>query len=380
MRYPEFLKKNGTIGFVAPSFGADTEPYRACFDRAVEFFREKGFKTLSGPNVHEGCGIGISNTPEKCAAELMSFYLGKSEDPALSTRTTDRESVTDEAARDTAPKTIISNVSAGTQADVLISVGGGELMCELLPLLDFAAIKKAPPKWYMGYSDNTNFIFPLLTLCDTAAVYGPHAGAFSMEPLDASLRDAFDIITGEKLSVSGYELWEKESLKDADHPFVPYNLTEKSVISMLPASSQNLSFRGRFIGGCLDCLQVLLGTPYEDVSGFLERYKEDGFIWYLEACDLSIFAIRRALFQMREAGWFRYAKGFLIGRPLTAMDQSYLGLDRHSAVTGILKALNVPILMDVPFGHVAPSMPIISGAMGNVSFNHGKIRIDFELN
>lgn len=32
MRYPEFLKDRGTIGFVAPSMGCTTEPYRSAFD------------------------------------------------------------------------------------------------------------------------------------------------------------------------------------------------------------------------------------------------------------------------------------------------------------------------------------------------------------
>ena len=29
MRFPENLKKGGTIGFVAPSFGCTTEPYKS---------------------------------------------------------------------------------------------------------------------------------------------------------------------------------------------------------------------------------------------------------------------------------------------------------------------------------------------------------------
>lgn len=45
------------------------------------------------------------------------------------------------------------------EADALISCGGGELMCEILDDVDFDAIKAAKPKWYMGYSDNTNFTF-----------------------------------------------------------------------------------------------------------------------------------------------------------------------------------------------------------------------------
>mgnify|MGYP000118755403 CR=1 FL=1 len=34
MRVPENLKKGGTIGFVAPSFGCTTEPYKSAFANA----------------------------------------------------------------------------------------------------------------------------------------------------------------------------------------------------------------------------------------------------------------------------------------------------------------------------------------------------------
>ena len=36
MRYPEFLKKNGCIGFVAPSFGCNIEPYKTAFGHALD--------------------------------------------------------------------------------------------------------------------------------------------------------------------------------------------------------------------------------------------------------------------------------------------------------------------------------------------------------
>ena len=70
MRYPEFLKKNGTIGFVAPSFGCNTEPYKTAFEHAKKKFTELGYQLDVGPNCYEGSGIGISNTPQKCAEEL----------------------------------------------------------------------------------------------------------------------------------------------------------------------------------------------------------------------------------------------------------------------------------------------------------------------
>lgn len=46
-----------------------------------------------------------------------------------------------------------------SSSDILISCGGGELMCETLEYVDFDKIKNSPPKWYLGYSDNTNFTF-----------------------------------------------------------------------------------------------------------------------------------------------------------------------------------------------------------------------------
>ena len=63
MKYAHFLPENGTIGFVAPSFGCNIEPYRSGFDHAAQIWKDKGCYIDCGPNVYEGSGIGISNTP-----------------------------------------------------------------------------------------------------------------------------------------------------------------------------------------------------------------------------------------------------------------------------------------------------------------------------
>lgn len=108
MRYPEFLKDRGTIGFVAPSMGCTTEPYRSAFDNAIKRFHSMGYKTIEGPNCRCDSGIGISNTPKKCAEELNESY-------------------------------------ASVDSDVLISCGGGELMCEVVPYIDFERVKQSKP-------------------------------------------------------------------------------------------------------------------------------------------------------------------------------------------------------------------------------------------
>ena len=343
MRYPEFLKENGTIGFVAPSFGCNIEPYRSAFDNAQKKFKGLGYQVYLGPNCYAGEGIGISNTPEKCGRELVESYVGK-------------------------------------DCDCLISCGGGELMCETLEYVDFDRIRQAEPKWYLGYSDNTNMTFLLATLCDTASVYGPCAAAFGMEPWHPALQDAFDIFTGKSTGVSSYDKWEKEGLKDEEHPLLPYNCTEESKVKVFGPDGQKVSgtvIKGRLLGGCMDCLVNLTGTKFDKVKEFNDRYKEDGIIWFLEACDLNVFGIRRAMWQMEQAGWFEHVKGFLIGRPL-CHGQEMMGLDQYGAVLYTAEKHGVPVIMDADLGHLPPMMPLVTGSLAEITAKNDRVMIRTE--
>lgn len=345
MRYPEYLKDGGVIGLVAPSFGCTFEPYKSCLDAAIKRFEGMGYKIVEGPNCRRDDGIGISSTPENCGKELTDYYCSGDN-------------------------------------DVLISCGGGELMCETLDYVDFEAVKKADPKWYMGYSDNTNFTFLLNTICDTASIYGPCAGAFGMHELHPALEDAIKAFTGKLDKVSGYDKFELESLKDEEHPYAAYNLTETKELRLFMGENEMNrlpAFSGRLTGGCLDCLANLVGTKYDNVEAFNEKYKDEGIVWFLEACDLNVMSIRRALWNLDRAGWFKYAKGFIIGRPLAAWKQELMGLDQYNAVTGILGKYNVPIVMDADVGHLPPAMPIISGAVAEVNCEESNVTLSYEL-
>ena len=340
MRYPQFLSPGGRIGFIAPSFGCSMEPYRSAFAAALKHFQSLGYRTVTGPNCYADRGVGKSNTPEACGAEINDFFLND-------------------------------------RADVIISCGGGETMCEDLPYADLSAIAAAKPHWYMGYSDNTNLTFILPTVCDTAAVYGPCASSFGMQPLHPSLEDAFAVLTGEKTVFTNYSGWEKESLRDEEHPCVPYQITEPYGMSVAGGGAAH--FRGRLIGGCLDCLVTLCGTRFDRAADFAERYKEDGIVWFLEACDLNPMSMRRALWQLREAGWFRHAAGFIFGRPMH-FGETFMGMGFDDAATEVLGSLNVPILLNADLGHLPPMMPLIVGSYASVevSGNDMEIRMSFE--
>ena len=115
-----------------------------------------------------------------------------------------------------------------------------------------------------------------------------------------------------------------------------------------------------------------------ETKDFIERYKEDGIIWFLEACDLNVFSIRRAMWQMEQAGWFEHVKAFLIGRPL-CFGQDMMGLDPYQAVLPVALSHHVPVIMDVDLGHLPPMMPLIVGSLADVTVSGNDIRIDMQL-
>ena len=124
----------------------------------------------------------------------------------------------------------------------------------------------------------------------------------------------------------------------------------------------------------MDCLVNLTGTRFDKVKEFTEKYKEDGLIWFLESCELNVMSIRRAIWQMKEAGWFSYVKGFLIGRPLCFGEEMF-GIDQYRAITDLLAEYQVPIIMDADIGHLAPMMPIVSGSTAEVMVKGNDIEI-----
>lgn len=339
MRIPEFLQKNDTIGFVAPSYGCASGRYRYAFDKATKYFENNGFKSDIGTNCYTAKGYGKSNTPKNCGDEINDYFINR-------------------------------------DCKMLFSCGGGETMCEDLNYIDFEGIKNAAPKWYAGYSDNTNLTFLLPVLSDTAALYTSCAPSYGMNEIHSSLQDAVSFLQGNKTKFSNYDGWEKESLKTEENPYAPYNITEEyRQINVLPEGVD--SFSGRMLGGCLDVLQCICGTKFDKVKEFNERYKEDGIIWFLEACDLNPLGVRRVLWQLDNAGWFDNATGFLIGRTLLC-DMEADGIKATDAYKMFAKEKGLPAVIDIDLGHLPPMMPFVSGAYATVTAKDNSLTIDYK--
>jgi len=168
------------------------------------------------------------------------------------------------------------------------------------------------------------------------------------------------------------ESFEKYAGKDcADDLSVSYNLVHDNKYKSL-TGEENIKFEGRMIGGCIDVIKTLLGTPYDNTNNFTKQFDE-GMIWYLENCEMSVPDLYRSLWQMREAGWFNSAKGFLIGRTMSSEevgDFTYLDVIKDS-----IGVLNVPIIYDVDIGHVPPQITCINGTYGEFEYTNGKGRL-----
>ena len=336
MKEIKYLKKGDKISLVAPSFGCTTEPYLTRLDVAINNLKDDGYVIEEGPNIRLAKLKLRSNTARKCAEEFNNAYLKSS-------------------------------------SSTIISVGGGEIMCEILPYIDFKRIKKAPFKWFMGFSDNTNLTYTLTTLCDIPTIYGPCASAFAFKPYENSTKDALDLLEGKTKITEGYPFWQRYSIKSED-PLAPLNMTEPKTLRLYP--TKDIEMEGRLIGGCMDILATLCGTRFDETKSYLERYKEDGFIWFLEACDLSPIDMQRVFFQLKEAGWFKYCKGFIIGRPL-CYRKKVMGITHYKAIKDSLKSLQVPLIIDADLGHFSPSMPLITGLKAKVRAKGNEFVVEY---
>lgn len=338
MRYPRFLKENGRIGVCAPSFGCVIEPYVTRMKSAINQFDKLGHNVILTDSVTKNRTVRSASKTTR-AKEFMQLYKD-------------------------------NNV------DIIISEAGGEVMCEMLPELNFNTISKLEPKWFMGYSDNTNLSFLLPTLCDVASIYGYHFPEFGMSNWHKSIQDHYDLLTGNKLSFTGYGKYEVKSLKKKPGMALSgFNLS-KDVKYHCLSKQKEFDVEGRVLAGCLDILVSLCGTKFDKVKEFVNKYKDEGIIWFVESCDLSILSQLRSFWQLKNAGWFENAKAIIIGRP--ANKEKAFGLDYKRANYSELKSLGIPVLIDADFGHLSPIFPIINGGYAKVSYKKD-LKIEYVL-
>lgn len=256
----------------------------------------------------------------------------------------------------------------------IISAKGGDFLVELLPYLDFEKIRKNP-KWIQGYSDNTGILYPVTTLCDIPTVYGCNFNDFGMAEWHPAITDNLEILMGMRTEQKSFDFYEAE-FTDRVTGLEGYAATEPVCLKSL-GGEERVTMQGRLLGGCMDVLLNLLGTPYDGTKEFNRRYGKEGVLWYLETFALSAERLTTGLWQMRQAGWFERAKGFIFGRP--CFFSSEYGISFEEAVESALGDMELPIVTGADVGHRAPQMTMINGMPAAFSYEEGKGRLHYEM-
>ncbi|MGV4987659.1 S66 family peptidase [Streptomyces sp. NRAIS3] len=323
LRYPRPLRPGDRIGVTSPSSGV-ADRMRARLDLAVRDLEERGYEVVVG-RCMDG-STHLSAPAAERAAELT-------------------EMLTDPEIRAVVPP------------------WGGELAIDLLPSLDFEAIRRAEPTWVVGYSDMSTVITPLTLLTGVATVHGNNLMDTPYRTPEGLL-SWLDIVAapqGEPFAQTPPGRYRSARWDDwVGHPEIrDLTLDAEGTWTRLDGEG-DVDVEGRLIGGCIETVAPLAGTPYLDLTRFAG---DEPLLVYVEACEDNAFTICRHLHGLRLAGFFDRAAAVLVGRTHAPDSPT---LTQHEAVLDALGPLGVPVVAGVECGHVAPYLPLVNGARGRV--------------
>lgn len=249
----------------------------------------------------------------------------------------------------------------------IFSCIGGYESIRMLPFIDFDVIS-SNPKIFMGYSDTT--ITHLI--CHKAGItsyYGPavlvefaenvemhdytkkwvEKALFSEGPIGRV--EASDYWTGEYLP------WEIKN-KDTQRKLEP-----SSGYELLQGSGDGKPVQGRLLGGCIEVLEMAKGTS---IWPSIEEWR-DSILFFETSEDMPSPVLFEAwLRYYGSQGILQVAKGILFGKPY---ENKYYNEYKEAIQKVVIQELglkNLPILLNMNFGHTAPMTIIPYGYMAEI--------------
>jgi muramoyltetrapeptide carboxypeptidase len=330
LRVPSPLALGATLGVTAPSSGVPPA-LRPRYDFCEAAVRRRGYEVRQGSCLF---AEGIVSAPaQPRAAELVAMMT----DDSLA---------------------------------AVIPPWGGELLIELLPLLDFELLARAPAKWFVGWSDCTTFMLPLLTRARTMSLHGMNFmdTPFAPAPGAAGWQEVLELASGAEFVQTGFTHHQGTWKSYLEHPDIASYEPVQPTRWRLLGAARDVRFEGRLVGGCADVLSRLAGTPFGEVDRFAQEHAPEGVVVYLENCEMTPPDAARCWHQLVLAGWFRRASGVLIGRTPAPDTEAYT---QHAAIADAFGGLDVPVLYDVDIGHQPPQMLVVNGAQARVTCTAG---------
>ncbi|KPH97299.1 peptidase U61 LD-carboxypeptidase A [Actinobacteria bacterium OK074] len=237
-----------------------------------------------------------------------------------------------------------------TVAAVLCAVGGDHA-AQLLPLLDWQAIREHP-KVFCGYSDTTVLHHALYAVCGLTTFYGP-----------AVLPQFGDWPDPEEYTLDHFRAVTMTPRAAGAVPRAPHVVDELVDWATYPPRSRHRrpaprrtvlrpgSAEGPLLAGCLPSVRQLLGTPWQPPYA--------GHVLVLETPEgYSPADADRDLTHLRNSGCLDDLAGLALGRVARCDEQTRRRL--HTVLLDAVAAYDYPVLADVECGHTDPmaTLPI----------------------
>ena len=223
--------------------------------------------------------------------------------------------------------------AAASGADVALISRGGYGLSRLLPGIDYAAVAKAVDQGmlFVGVSDFTAFQNALLAQTGAVTWAGPAlCPDFGSQALPDDIMEAcFDDLVSGHGEGAGWRMSHEKSVAGAA-PVAPLEFE-------IPAA--------RLWGGNLAVLASLVGTPYLP--------QVPGGILFIEDVSEHPYRVERLLTQLLYAGVLAQQKAVIFGQftqyQLAPHDKGY---KLQSVVDWLRRQIDVPVLTNLPYGHV----------------------------
>jgi len=220
------------------------------------------------------------------------------------------------------------------QVDLIFFARGGFGSSAMLPLLDFEAIASAK-KLMIGYSDITALEWGIYAQTGIPSLStGMPATDFYMDPVHPDFEKSF---------------WDFMQTGKIDYDLPVYSNRSTGEI------------RGIAMPGTLSVAAKLSGSPYfPDLEGsvpILEdvgepRHKTEGYLW-----------------QARLSGWFDAANAVIFGSFSPPEEETFDDVPSMEKVLDrVLKDTGLPVVRDVPYGHIDHKIPFPLGVELSLSF------------
>jgi muramoyltetrapeptide carboxypeptidase len=279
---------------------ASAPPDPKAIDRSVDAIEKLGFKPKLAPNVRKRWGF-LAGSDRDRAGDIMKMF-------------TDRK------------------VSA------ILCVRGGYGTSRLLTRLDYRTIR-AHPKIFIGYSDITSLHCAFLVKAGLVSFHGPMLNSdFIKEGCPTFTVQSF--------------------LRTLMQPVAPGSISQgyrRKTVSILRRGMAS----GPLIGGNISLLCATLGTPFQP------SFKNA--VLFFEDLDEVPYRFDRMLTHLLNAGLLQQVAGVAIGVNANCFDPKAKGAREYrQTVEDVFRErllpLKVPVVVGLPFGHIALNATLPVGA------------------